>query len=261
MQILRTAPLVLSFMLVAVPALGASITWKPVESIANDSAGQEILTTGTDKFAWNAHHPGSVTPGDLLVQGITFYEDPEALRSGGGVFINKSNLFGIAWTTGSVGNSVNAGWSGNFRTLMDSGLASGAGIGATIQIENLTPGNSYQVQILMHVEGAGFATQPRPVCDNEIPANCTSPIAHFALPAESAVGIFTADASSQLIVFPGAVGRADFNAIAISEVPKTTSVPEPTSILGSATALGFGAFFKRKLKPSKSPEKETTKVG
>jgi hypothetical protein len=33
-------------------------------------------------------------------------------------------------------------------------------------------------------------------------------------------------------------------------------VPEPLTILGTATALGFGAFFKRKLKSSESSEKE-----
>jgi hypothetical protein len=38
-------------------------------------------------------------------------------------------------------------------------------------------------------------------------------------------------------------------------------VPEPLTILGSATALGFGAFFKRKLKSSESSEKETINVG
>jgi hypothetical protein len=42
---------------------------------------------------------------------------------------------------------------------------------------------------------------------------------------------------------------------------KTADVPEPLTILGSATALGFGTFFKRKLKSSESLEKETTKVG
>ena len=42
---------------------------------------------------------------------------------------------------------------------------------------------------------------------------------------------------------------------------KSQAVPEPLTILGTGTALGFGAFFKRKLKPSKSTEKETTKVG
>jgi hypothetical protein len=38
-------------------------------------------------------------------------------------------------------------------------------------------------------------------------------------------------------------------------------VPEPLTILGTATALGFGAFFKRKLKSSESSEKEIAKVG
>jgi hypothetical protein len=38
-------------------------------------------------------------------------------------------------------------------------------------------------------------------------------------------------------------------------------VPEPLTILSSATALGFGAFFKRKLKSSESISKETINVG
>jgi hypothetical protein len=42
---------------------------------------------------------------------------------------------------------------------------------------------------------------------------------------------------------------------------KTVPVPEPLTILGTATALGFGAFFKRKLKSSESAEKETINVG
>ena len=37
------------------------------------------------------------------------------------------------------------------------------------------------------------------------------------------------------------------------------AAPEPLTILGSATAVGFGAFFKRKRKLSESSEKENTK--
>lgn len=39
----------------------------------------------------------------------------------------------------------------------------------------------------------------------------------------------------------------------------TVAVPEPLTILGSATALGLGAFFKRKRKLSEFSEKENTK--
>jgi hypothetical protein len=39
-----------------------------------------------------------------------------------------------------------------------------------------------------------------------------------------------------------------------------SSVPEPLTILGAATATGFGAFFKRKRKLSESSENENTKV-
>jgi hypothetical protein len=42
---------------------------------------------------------------------------------------------------------------------------------------------------------------------------------------------------------------------------RAAPVPEPLTILGTATALGFGAFFKRKLKSSESAEKETINVG
>jgi hypothetical protein len=41
---------------------------------------------------------------------------------------------------------------------------------------------------------------------------------------------------------------------------RTVPIPEPLTILGTATALGFGAFFKRKLKSSESSEKETINV-
>ena len=40
----------------------------------------------------------------------------------------------------------------------------------------------------------------------------------------------------------------------------TKSVPEPLTILGSATAAGFGAFFKRKRKLSESSEKDKIKA-
>ncbi|MDJ0545043.1 MAG: PEP-CTERM sorting domain-containing protein, partial [Microcystis sp. M53601_WE4] len=41
------------------------------------------------------------------------------------------------------------------------------------------------------------------------------------------------------------------------------AVPEPTSILGllALGTLGAASTLKRKLKPSKSTEKETTKIG
>ncbi|GBF80924.1 PEP-CTERM sorting domain-containing protein [Aphanothece sacrum] len=48
---------------------------------------------------------------------------------------------------------------------------------------------------------------------------------------------------------------AYFNGKLASDGLSWKVVPEPLTILGSATAMGFGAFFKRKLKPSKSTEK------
>ena len=42
---------------------------------------------------------------------------------------------------------------------------------------------------------------------------------------------------------------------------RARQVPEPVSTLGAALAIGLGTFFKRKLKPSKSTEEDTTKIG
>ena len=68
--------------------------------------------------------------------------------------------------------------------------------------------------------------------------------------------------------FEGAVGRL-LEVVAPVSLPVTfgtaqaQQVPEPTSILGllALGTLGAASTLKRKLKPSKSAEKETTKVG
>ncbi|MFM7439582.1 MAG: PEP-CTERM sorting domain-containing protein [Snowella sp.] len=43
------------------------------------------------------------------------------------------------------------------------------------------------------------------------------------------------------------------------EAEANAAVPEPLTILGATTAVGFGAFFKRKRKLSESSEKDNTK--
>jgi hypothetical protein len=69
----------------------------------------------------------------------------------------------------------------------------------------------------------------------------------------------TFDAISVQAFSSGVSQPFGFDNMQLSTAPNP--VPEPLTILGSATALGFGAFFKRKLKSSESLEKETTKVG
>lgn len=64
-----------------------------------------------------------------------------------------------------------------------------------------------------------------------------------------------------ITVAPSIVNLTSGGIEAARNVTIAQAVPEPLTILGSATALGFGGFLKRKLKPSKSSEKEITKVG
>jgi hypothetical protein len=69
--------------------------------------------------------------------------------------------------------------------------------------------------------------------------------------------------------FSGDTGSRYFNGNILFDDPRgafritvrdVAAVPEPITILGSATALGLGALLKRKLKSSKSPKKETEKI-
>jgi hypothetical protein len=60
------------------------------------------------------------------------------------------------------------------------------------------------------------------------------------------------------VVFGNTASGVDFfgfDDMTVGDLAQVEVVPEPLTILGSATALGFGAFFKRKLKSSKSLEK------
>jgi hypothetical protein len=64
------------------------------------------------------------------------------------------------------------------------------------------------------------------------------------------------------VAFAGVANQIVFDDVTFgSSIPDPTPIPEPLTILGSASALGFGAFFKRKLKSSKSTVKETINVG
>jgi hypothetical protein len=70
-------------------------------------------------------------------------------------------------------------------------------------------------------------------------------------------GAPTPRVSNAHLTINAGVVNGESGIIRYEEIP----VPEPLTILGSATALGFGAFFKRKLKSSESSEKETINVG
>lgn len=72
---------------------------------------------------------------------------------------------------------------------------------------------------------------------------------------------------TQLLFTGGANRPGEYYSVTRSFEPESTAtfaftatetfeaIPEPFTILGAGTALGFGTFFKRKLKPSKSPKK------
>jgi hypothetical protein len=62
-------------------------------------------------------------------------------------------------------------------------------------------------------------------------------------------------------VFNRALNASEIGQLALN--PNNVSVPEPTSTLGllALGTLGAVSTLQRKLKPSQSTEKETTKVG
>lgn len=198
----------------------APIAWQPVGGVADDSAGEEVLNTGTYAIAWNANGTGT-TPGDLTVNGVLFKED-EQIAGPGGVSINAG--VGGSWTSaGAIGMAASANWTGNFRTVLDSAVGTLAGVTAGFRIEGLTPGVEYRVQIFLHHETAGG--NPREVCDAENPSNCTPPVDHLTLSADNVVGTFVADATTfQNVVFKAAIGRAVLNAVSVFETPAPATI-------------------------------------
>jgi len=85
------------------------------------------------------------------------------------------------------------------------------------------------------------------------------------------IGTFIDKSTFQLANLEGSISSAGFTEVLASvSLPVTfgtaqtaQQVPEPASLfgLGVLGTLGVGSTLKRKLKPSKSAEKETTKVG
>ena len=85
------------------------------------------------------------------------------------------------------------------------------------------------------------------------------------------IGTFVDVFNSQLVNLEGSISSPGFTSVLASvSLPVTfgtaqtaQQVPEPASLfgLGVLGTLGVGSTLKRKLKPSKSAEKETTKVG
>ncbi len=85
------------------------------------------------------------------------------------------------------------------------------------------------------------------------------------------IGTFLDFFTFQLVNFEGSIASPSFTEVVASvSLPVTfgtaqtaQQVPEPASLfgLGVLGTLGVGSTLKRKLKPSKSAEKETTKVG
>jgi hypothetical protein len=85
------------------------------------------------------------------------------------------------------------------------------------------------------------------------------------------IGTFLDFFTFQLVNFEGSIASPGFTEVVASvSLPVTfgtaqtaQQVPEPASLfgLGVLGTLGVGSTLKRKLKPSKSAEKETTKVG
>ncbi|NCQ92011.1 MAG: PEP-CTERM sorting domain-containing protein [Microcystis aeruginosa LG13-03] len=65
------------------------------------------------------------------------------------------------------------------------------------------------------------------------------------------------------LLLPPTVSNLRFSLLGGTVTKELRSVPEPTSILGllALGTIGAASTLKRKLKPSKSAEKETTKVG
>jgi hypothetical protein len=190
------------------PATSASISWATGPSAAGAAGHLAILTNGS-----------LVEAIDLGGTGPAITVDPTGLNL---VFTRVDSPF---FTTtfadslfGTPNNVGDAGWS----AVLDTAEYSSGDVNASSFLSGLVPGSTYQVQF--------FSGRSYPNLDNRLLkygdglGNFSPEVSMGQNLFTSMVGTFTADATTQAIVFEENVGLPTLNAYVLREI---TPIPEP----------------------------------
>jgi hypothetical protein len=198
-------------------ASAASITWSPV--IVNTTAG-DISTDGTLHSSSNSS--GST---DQTINGVTFSANASGPLA--------SNAGGTFYTTGG---GVNTTGDIGLDTLLDSHSYQGGG-GANFDIIGLTPGDTYQIQIIAVGDTRGCcATREQNYSGDGVVVSGDL----LRADPSSVLGTFVADGSTQNIMVGGTTdpGLSGYQV-------RNVAVPEPSGVLLLGLS-GMAFLFRRR---------------
>jgi len=217
----------------ATHASGAVITWDAAPVNVDTSDASQIVTTGTLFAALDAYSTQTAT--SYTVNGVTF---------------TASNANMTVGTTGTWGAGTAPGTGTyTYASILDRAYQmnpSSSSPSNPIQLINLTPGQSYLVQVWTPYWNFNWSTRFGDTAPtgpsynhavNESPALNLGVVAN-SMPAQYLTGTFTADLSgTQNIYFWGTSSEGDFAAIQVR------AVPEPQT--WALAAAGLSAVFFR----------------
>ena len=184
-------------------------------------------------FANNGQGFMSLTSGSTVIPGWTTTNPFVA-------WISDSNRFGVRTPFGSFSPD----------------LKSGSNLGGISQTIDTIIGGEYSLSFYLGVSNPSFRG---PVSVNVI-AGSTNQIFTFNQGGSGSQWgnfslDFTATSDSTPISIIGVSSPSTY--IGLDNVSVVRSVPEPLTILGTGTAIGFGATFKRKLAKNKNQNKKS----
>ena len=213
-------------LLVASNANAASILWGPATLISGDS---DVSTSGTLLGAFNM---GSSGISSTTVNGVTF----NALGFTGSSVTSGNFKFDITPVTFSSGSSFGsasapfANLSSSYKTLLSS-AAGGIGDPVTLTMSALTAGRTYQFEWWSNNSAPAFSNTSTATAGNTVSLQSNTTVAQGGL-GQFAIGTFTADATTQNILFAGTGPLIDG-----LQLRDTTPVPAPSSAQSGAVLL------------------------
>ena len=203
--------------MLAPSSFGANITWQaPEEIIAASSISNPPGSTVHIAADFNTA-TGTAIGDDNIINGIPFVETPSAGLDNLVTDMTNGPSYGATFFTGATDD-------GDLDALLDAhAYTAGNPSEVTLTLNNLTPGSTYQVQLIAVADGrtccAGRTYEP-----DDGAGNYTTGVALNRGGFLSVIGTFDADANSQTILWRslgggGANSDAGFSGLVVLKLP------------------------------------------
>ncbi len=212
-------------------ANAAPITWSAAQGISGDS---DVVTTGSLVGAFNV---GIAGVGSTTVNGVPF-----AAFALSGTSATSGNFTFSSPTPMNGNNNVGSGsppfsnLSAPYQTLLSSAAGSVNTLPFTLTMSGLKLGDTYEFEWWFNTSN-GFVGPTTATAGNSVTLD-SNPSGQVGGLGQFATGIFTADATSEVITFSSTLQGA-LNGFELRDV-SAAAVPEPSSL--TLLGLGVGGF-------------------